>query len=400
MSKTKLGNLKNVPQKQIINTVIDNNSELEKTVDNGFVNEFDNGFHELFNETEEKELTDFFLEKRLQNFSRKLKLNDFYEIILKIQNTTGKLSHFKKSELLLELFSFDLTLKEKKFILDLITKNLKIGATLKSFFKVVVTLNNTNIFSIFQQEKLQEIFNKNLNKSCHFGYFVDAMKSCNAVSFEELEKKLKSKKSTDILVEHKYDGERLQIHLRRNALGEEFEIVLFSRSGEINTNKYTFMLKDINKAFINSDILNAIFDSEVIPYDYGNESIQNFQKIQKMKNVKARQNISHCKIIIFDIMLLNNITLVNIPILSRKSTLNMLSEKMKKTKINIIKYSILSIPEKDSTNYDFVSEMFKSEMEYYFNSSRLNNNEGLIIKSITTSVLIKSNFGVFILYSQ
>jgi ATP-dependent DNA ligase len=378
LSKSKLKNWEFNRGKEINYFSLDNSTQEVSLVNDqtGDVQTVNQGFYTL-NSKEDKFLKNLFIDFRIKNFRSQLTVDYFYSVIQTIFSLTGPSSHAKKSECLIELFSFDLSLEEKKFILEIITRDLKFGASLNSFHKVFCKLAEENCFSQKEMVEYERIFGNTLNDSLQLGFFVDPMLSNNAVSIQDLEKKLLSKKAKEVLVEEKFDGERIQIHLSRETLYHEFSVKLFSRNGEQSTQKYSFMLEDLEQAFFNSRVCSAIFDGEIIPFDFENNEIQSFHHIQKMKTKNQEGSLIPCKIVVFDIMSLNGEEMVKKNLQQRKNVLIDIFEEIESEKIELISHQKITFSE----NSDQKDDLFSPTMSKIYNQSKFNNNEGLIIKS-------------------
>lgn len=377
MSSSKIRLTSNEAHTTIVSTVIDHHNGQQRAVLKDFIpvqRELD------FDESDSRYLVDYFVEKRLENFNKKFTLSDFYKKILDIQNTTGHNSQRMKAEHLLELFSYNLRAQEKKFVLDMITKNVKIGVSLKSFFKVFAKLAQEDLFLTSEQRRYESIFGKNFDNELKFGEFVEVMLSQNAVSIQDLHKKLVSKKARQVIAEEKFDGERLQIHLSRLDPDEPFKVILFSRSGEVVSQKFGSILEEVNGAFQDSEMLEAIFDAEIIPFDYETGSVQNFQKMQKMKTVNVGLNKLTCKVIIFDIMLLNDRSLVGSDLAQRKKTLTDLFSGIDQNQVCLIENWAIDVNDADTRDSPSF-EIFEQKIKTLFDLSKDHKNEGLIIKS-------------------
>lgn len=331
---------------------------------------------------EEKYFRDFFIELRFKNYNKKLSLEYFFELIQAIQNTKGKMSHSKKSEYLLELFSFDLSLNEKMFILDVITKNLKFGASLNTFHKIFAEFAKQNMFSRQELKRYEFIFNNSLTDSTKLDYFVEPMLSNNAVSLADLEKRLHYKKTERVLVEDKFDGERIQVHISRDQLSDSFKIVFFSRGGENNTMKYSSLLDEINQAFADLPITSAIFDGEIIPFDFQKNEVQGFQHIKSYKNIDQNQLDISFLIMIFDIISCNGEDVGLRPILERKDLLGQIFKHVQSPKIQQIKHTEIEFSSEAKVTLD----SFLSAIRRKYELSKVRNNEGLIVKSKTCNL--------------
>ncbi|KAF7396537.1 hypothetical protein HZH66_007399 [Vespula vulgaris] len=117
--------------------------------------------------------------------------------------------------------------------------------------------------------------------------------------------------------EWKYDGERAQIHLKDNG-----EISIYSRNQENNTSKYP----DIIARFKNTrkdNVTNCILDCESVAWDKENKQILPFQVLSTRKRKDANEadiKVQVC-VFMFDLLYLNNESLVQKPFLERRQLL-------------------------------------------------------------------------------
>ncbi|XP_047352735.1 DNA ligase 1 isoform X1 [Vespa velutina] len=117
--------------------------------------------------------------------------------------------------------------------------------------------------------------------------------------------------------EWKYDGERAQIHMKDNG-----EISIYSRNQENNTSKYP----DIIARFKNTrkeNVKNCILDCESVAWDNENKQILPFQVLSTRKRKDANEadiKVQVC-VFMFDLLYLNNESLVQKPFLERRQLL-------------------------------------------------------------------------------
>ena len=130
--------------------------------------------------------------------------------------------------------------------------------------------------------------------------------------------------SAPALIDFKYDGLRVQIH---NNLGE---VRLFTRNLDEITKQFPEVLEFIKTNF--SDI-SFVIDSECVGYDYKNQKFLPFQVLSKRILTKKIEDVNYINIIVksFDILYLNNETLISKPYKQRREILEklFLNRKMK-----------------------------------------------------------------------
>ena len=137
----------------------------------------------------------------------------------------------------------------------------------------------------------------------------------------------KPQKSIDAIVkrfqypftaEYKYDGERGQIHVLREANGK-LKIKVFTRNLEDYTEKYPDVIEYIKES-ISETVQSCILDCEIVAYDREKDEFKEFQIL--LRRAKKEVNIHEIKvnvcINIFDLCFLNGKDLMNKPLLHRR----------------------------------------------------------------------------------
>ena len=117
--------------------------------------------------------------------------------------------------------------------------------------------------------------------------------------------------------EFKYDGERAQIHLS----GEK-KTYIYSRNQENNTEKYPDVVKLMDE-IVESHVNNFILDCEAVAYDLSTKQILPFQILstRKRKNVDESEIKVCVCLFAFDLLYLNNKSLVTLPLFERRDLL-------------------------------------------------------------------------------
>lgn len=130
------------------------------------------------------------------------------------------------------------------------------------------------------------------------------------------------------LVDYKYDGLRVQIH---NNFGK---VQLFSRNLDDITSQFSEVVDYIK---LNFSDLNFVCDSECIAFDYNSGKFLDFQILSRRILSKNINEVSHINVIVklFDIMYLNNKTLIDLPYSKRREKLlSILINRKLKQKLN------------------------------------------------------------------
>ena len=155
-----------------------------------------------------------------------------------------------------------------------------------------------------------------LHDYCHLtaGIPIKAMLAKPTKGIQDILKKFDGMLFT---LEYKYDGERAQIHLLSNG-----EIKIFSRNAEDNTTKYPDLVNNVKKYInSNSNIKSFIIDSEVVAFDRISNKILPFQTLttRKRKDVNESDIKVNICIYCFDILLLNDEPLIELPFNDRRN---------------------------------------------------------------------------------
>lgn len=131
---------------------------------------------------------------------------------------------------------------------------------------------------------------------------------------EEVLKKFNDHKFT---CEFKYDGERAQIHM--NESGKTY---IFSRNQEDTAGKYPDVLKEICN-YVKPEMRSFILDGECVAWDIEEKRILPFQVLSTRKRKSAEDDEIKVKVCIFafDLLHLNNRSLIKLPLSERRQIL-------------------------------------------------------------------------------
>lgn len=119
-----------------------------------------------------------------------------------------------------------------------------------------------------------------------------------------------------VLVEYKYDGERLQVHILKNR-----EIIIFSRRHENITHQFPDVIADLKKSFKGKE---AIVEGEVVAIDKKTGRLQTFQILmtrRRKHDIGEYVSKVPVKYFLFDIIFLNGESLLKTPLKERKDIL-------------------------------------------------------------------------------
>lgn len=181
-----------------------------------------------------------------------------------------------------------------------------------------------------------------------------------------------------VWAEFKFDGTRVQLHLDREKAGKSTSIdqtSLFTRGEEKifvktftrNLEETTHQYPDIVSAAIEQiDANSVILDGEAIGYDKKTGEFLPFQEIMQRKrkhNVADFAKDIPLKYFLFDILLLNGKSIVDLPMTKRREILS-----------KVIKKGIVLEPD------SYLETDNETDLEEYFQESKDKNLEGLVIK--------------------
>ena len=297
-----------------------------------------------------------------------LTIKKAFENLIEIAKTTGEGSQEKKIDLLVNLLS-KTSGQEAKYIIRTILRTLRLGVGEMTF---LYGLSKAFGDGKKQKEILEYAFNV-LSDLGEVAYAVSKLgikkiaeikpkigvpiRMMLANRIQELEE-IKKHVSGSVSVEDKYDGERIQAHIRKNG-----EIALFSRRQEKITHQYPDIIKGLKMAFHGQE---AIVEGEVVPFDEKKDKILPFQILMSRRRKHGIEEYLKkipVRYFLFDLLYLDGKNYLRQPLEKRRLALERF---FKKTgPIDFGKYTITD---------DL------SEIEAYFSDSIKRGNEGVMIK--------------------
>ena len=161
-----------------------------------------------------------------------------------------------------------------------------------------------------------------------------------------------------VSVEDKYDGERIQAHIKKNG-----ETSLFSRRQEKITHQYPDIISGLKKYFRGKE---AIIEGEVVAYDEKNDKLLPFQILMSRRrkhNIEEYVKKIPVRYFLFDLLYLDGENYLNKSLKERRIALERFFQK-----IGVI----------DFGKYALTDDL--SEIESYFGESVKRGNEGVMIK--------------------
>jgi len=173
------------------------------------------------------------------------------------------------------------------------------------------------------------------------------------------------------LAEHKYDGERLQIHIMADAPGNKVSVQLFSRNLRNVTHKYPDVQQVVASCF-SCDLASAVLDAEVVPVADGID--QPFQTLMRRKRKDVTLDsikIDVC-IYLFDCLFFNGQSAMTKSLAARRKHL---TECFPQPKSRRLEFAAGKDLDMQST------EHLKQSLLEVFTEASTSGSEGLILKS-------------------
>ena len=210
------------------------------------------------------ELLKYIISKRVTNSST-IKINTINEYLTSLSKTRDKDQRFSIMSKIIK----DCTAEEQKWIISIILKDLKIGLSQESFFKYfdprAVDIYNSTSSLISVCEYLSDP--KSQKYSQTFYQIFSPIKPM-LVARMTLDNIIKTFQGIKVLVETKFDGERIQCHFHEN------EVQFYTRNSVDYTAIYGPKFSHLIKTSINAK--SAILDGEIVVYDKVNKKYAPF----------------------------------------------------------------------------------------------------------------------------
>jgi ATP-dependent DNA ligase len=200
------------------------------------------------------------------------------------------------------------------------------------------------------------------------GNAISPMLARAVLSIEDFVKTVKKKGYEEILLEKKFDGERVQIHFKKNEM-----LRLFSRNLESYEQKYSFLYKTI-KSDLDIACESCVIDGEIVGVNKdGEEDFSVLQKLgRKTGDSEVKQAGTSFQIKVFDILFLNGSSVMSEEEPERKGLL-------KKLLGSGTQMQVLSLVESQKIKVD---ECLLPKIQEALDSLQNSNEEGFIAKAI------------------
>ena len=264
-------------------------------------------------------------------------LERVYDTLFKIANLQGRRSQDMKIKYISSLLN-DATSNEAKFLLKLLLGTLRLGIadnTLMDALAIAFTGEKTN----------RELIENAYNVSSDLGYVskvvatqgIDGIKKFQISLFNPIrpmladrvksESDVFKKFNSDFAAEYKLDGERAQIHKKRN------EVIIFSRSLENITQYYPDIVEKI------SDVLSCddcIMEAEIVAMNENTDKFLPFQELMhRRRKYQIEKAVTDYPITVnfFDILYLDGKKIIELQYSERRSILERIVKEDKFVKI-------------------------------------------------------------------
>lgn len=297
-----------------------------------------------------------------------LMIEEVFEKLIEIAKTVGEGSQEKKINLLADLLS-KASAEEAKYIIRTVLGTLRLGVgemiflyglakafgdgkkdkeILEYAFNVISDLGE--VANVVSREGIKGI----MAIKPKVGAPIRMMSSNRIGELDEIKKHIEGALS----VEDKYDGERIQAHIKKNG-----EISLFSRRQEKITHQYPDIISGLKKSFRGKE---AIVEGEVAAYDKKNDKLLPFQVLMSRRrkyNIEEYAKKIPVRYFLFDLLYLNGENYLNKSLKERRAALERFFQK-----IGVIDFGKCAVTDD------------LSEIESYFNESVKRGSEGIMIK--------------------
>lgn len=130
-------------------------------------------------------------------------------LIRQLNDLSGSGSEKKKYEIVRSLFEKQIDSKYTELILNLINKQLKIRVSNKTILTIIQ--KNKDLFTEDELAKIQQLFSEKIDDVWELFYPISPNLSYPTTCIDDFLNKARLLKAGRLLVEEKYDGERIQI---------------------------------------------------------------------------------------------------------------------------------------------------------------------------------------------
>jgi len=307
------------------------------------------------------------------DITEQLTIVQVYEQLVLLEKMSGTGSQEIKIDFLKKLFE-QLDQLSAKYIARIILGKLRLGFS-------DMTIIDALSWMEAGDKSLRKIIENAYNICADIGFIAQQLKQHGIISLENLEinvgipirpsaaERLPTaraivEKLGDCVAQPKLDGFRLQMHMSKNAQGNNITIHFFSR----NLLDMSYMFPEIAQAFEHLNIQSIICEGEAIVYDENTQQFLTFQETVKRKRKHSIDQMAQelpLRVYIFDLLYLNGQSFLNKTHAERRQQLmDLFKDSCSK--------NIFVIEEKHITT--------AQELENYFVSNIAAGLEGLVVK--------------------
>lgn len=279
------------------------------------------------------------INQQLSLTPQNLSISEVYRQLQQIAQENGLGSQERKLLQLSELLR-QVTANEAKFIARMILGKMRLGFSLMT---MIDSLSWVGVQDKSESKALEEIYQKKADFGLLAVSYLQLLTLPSQKRLSQLNKdyqlavgvpvvpalcqRLNSSKEIiqkipDVIAEPKYDGMRVQIHLKK--IAHHWQVNAFTRSLE-NVSSMFPELKQI-PPYLNQ-VTEVIFDSEAVAYSKDNKNLLSFQEMikRKRKHHIAENSVNiPLRFYIFDVLCLNGEQLLDTPLEKRKKILQKL----------------------------------------------------------------------------
>lgn len=297
---------------------------------------------------------------------------ELYQTLHKIKDIDGSGSQDHKEKILISMFQKTIG-KESKYLARIILGNMRLGVadmTVLDALSICFTGDKTN------KKRLERAYNvcpdiaeiaKQLAEKgidhideipIKVGRPIRVMLAQRVATLSDMSDKIKSKL---FQVEAKYDGERVQVHKKRDS-----SIILYSRRMENITEQLPDLVEYLQKE-INVIATEYILEGEIMALSEDAKSHQNFQTLmQRKRKTEIEKYIKKVPVAlyVFDLLYLNGKSLMNEALQKRGEEIDKIL--YKKNRIRRI---------------EMIQTKSIDEVQTFFEKMLKDGNEGVIVKS-------------------
>ncbi len=261
--------------------------------------------------------------------STELTVGDLHAKLLEIARSSGSGSNRNRAGLL-ESILLDASPRESKYICRILTGKLRLGAS-----DITILGALSQAFGYEDSDEVENAYNFHPD----IGFIAELLRGKDTEKIKAIGPELgipikvmlaerlpdvaqiMEKMGETVAFEYKYDGIRSQIH----KIGEK--VVIYSRGTENQTDQFPDIVKAVLETFQGR---NCILDGEAVPVNPETGEIYPFQAVSQRRGRKYDLDATIQEIplvvFLFDILYLDGRSMVNLPYLERRKTLETLFE--------------------------------------------------------------------------